>query len=78
MPFGMGPAGWYFWPHFNYWLSRSGVYLYAPYRYPPYPPFYTAEQEMEYLESQIRMLEEELTALNQRLEELKKNKGRDK
>ncbi|MBC7361687.1 MAG: DUF5320 domain-containing protein [Candidatus Aminicenantes bacterium] len=72
----MGPAGWYFWPYFNYWLSRAGIYPYAP--YPPYPSFFSAEQEIEFLESQIKLLEEELAGLNQRLEELKKNKGQDK
>lgn len=67
MPFGMGPAGWYFWPHFSYWLSQA-----YPYPYPPYPGFMSEEQEIEMLEAQAEYFEDQLNRIRKRLDELKK------
>jgi len=74
MPFGMGPAGWYFWPYFSYWMSQAHPFSYTPYPYSPYPGFFSEEQEVEFLESQAEIFEEQLERINKRLDELKKKK----
>jgi hypothetical protein len=74
MPFGMGSAGWFFWPYLSYWMSQAYPYPWAPYPNPPYPGFLSEEQEVEFLESQAEILEEQLDRIRKRLDELKKKK----
>lgn len=74
MPFGMGPAGWYFWPYLSYWMSQAHSFPYTPYQYSPYPGSFGEEQEIKFLESQAEILEEQLEQINKRLDELKKKK----
>jgi len=62
MPFGMGPAGWWF--------------LYYPYyyRYPWMPfwiPRYSEKDELAFLEEEAQYLEKELEAIRKRIAELK-------
>lgn len=74
MPFGMGPAGWYFWPYLSYWMAQAYPFPYAAYPYTPYPGFISKEQEVEMLEAQAEMLEEQLDRIKKRLDELRKEK----
>lgn len=72
MPFGMGPAGWYFWPYAAYWARFWHPRWAFPYFYSPW--FYSEEQEEAFLEEQMRILEGQLAQIKKRLEELKKQK----
>jgi|Deesub1362B_J571_1020462.scaffolds.fasta_scaffold00002_680 hypothetical protein len=61
MPFGMGPAGWWF--------------LYHPYyRFPfgpPWAPYLSEKDELSFLEEEAKILEKELQAIRKRINELK-------
>lgn len=70
MPFGMGRAGWFAWPHMAYWMKYWNPLFANPY-WPPFPPM-TKEEEEALLEDQKKMLEDQLVQINKRLEELKK------
>jgi hypothetical protein len=76
MPFGMGPAGWYSWPHLPYWMRFCYPWPRAAY-WSPFQPF-TKEEEKEFLEDQAKILEEELVQIKKRLEELKKQDKEEK
>ena len=72
MPFGMGPLGWaYPYPYWHHWYGR-----FAPYSFPWVAPYWSPwgampkEQEVAMLNDQARMLEEELSQVRKRLEEL--------
>lgn len=70
MPFGMGPTGWYAWPHMFHWMRFYYPWHTVPY-WSPFQPF-TKEEEEAFLEDQAKILEEQLVQIKKRLEELKK------
>ena len=70
MPFGMGRAGWFVWPHMAYWMRCWNPWSSGPY-WSPFPPL-TREEEEALLEDQAKMLEDQLVQIKKRLEELKK------
>jgi len=70
MPFGMGPAGWFFWPHLAFWMRQG--YPHWNFPYSPYPWLFTEEMEKDFLEGQAKILEEQLAQVNKRLAELRK------
>lgn len=70
MPFGMGPAGWYAWPHMYYWMRSCYPWYGMPY-WPPFQPF-AKEEEEAMLKDQAKVLQEQLAQIQKRLEELKK------
>ncbi|KPJ69899.1 hypothetical protein AMJ44_01720 [candidate division WOR-1 bacterium DG_54_3] len=72
MPFGMGPTGWFAWPHIAYWMRHAYPWYPMPY-WSPFPAL-TKEEEESFLQDQVKMLEEELDQIKKRLEELKKEK----
>ncbi len=76
MPFGIGPAGWYAWPHVFHWMRFCDLWHTAPY----WAPFQrlTKEEEESFLKDQVNMLEERLAQIKKRLEELKKQDKEEK
>lgn len=63
MPFGMGPAGWWYLHH---------PYFRMPF-IPPWPPYpyLRQEDELAFLEEEARILEKELQSIHKRIAELK-------
>ncbi len=80
MPYGMGPWSWFFGPY-SYWgWGRCRWFPWLPRRWwtgiygpiaPYWPPALSKEQELAMLEEEARLLEEGLTQIRRRLEELK-------
>ena len=75
MPFGMGRAGWFMWNNPAYWGAYGYPWFYAPYG--PFPPYLSREEEEQFLQNQVRMLEDQIAQIQKRLEDLKKE-GRKK
>lgn len=69
MPYGMGPIGWRYHP---YGFGRG--WCWNPWWYAAPPPWSppTKEDEIRFLEEQANFLRGELTEIEKRLEELKK------
>ncbi len=63
MPFGMGPAGWWYCYH---------PYFRHPFipHWPPYP-YLSQKDELAFLEEEAQILERELQAIQKRIAELK-------
>jgi hypothetical protein len=83
MPFGMGPAGWFFFPYlYPYWYRPYWTPYWARMRYPYYmavsypSPFWpmSKEQEERMLEEQSKALEDELNTIRKIIDELKEKK----
>ncbi|MDH4217806.1 MAG: DUF5320 domain-containing protein [Candidatus Aminicenantes bacterium] len=70
MPFGMGRAGWYMWPHMAYWRMYGPPWSFPPYW--SYSSFPSLEDEEQFLKDQASILEDQLAQINKRLAELKK------
>jgi len=70
MPFGMGPAGWHAWPYMAYWMSGWYPWYGGPY-WSPFQPL-AKEKEEAFLQDQAKILEDQLSQITKRLEELKK------
>jgi len=76
MPLGLGPAGWFLYPGFNpyignpYWRYGYPGYGYPLYGYPGYGYPMSKEQEKAMLEQEAKVLEDQLTQIRKRLEEL--------
>ncbi len=72
MPFGMGPAGWMFWPR---WRGS----FYPPWQMSPWgaPPL-SPEDEIKMLEEEAEMLEQQLKEVKKAIDELKRKKDKSK
>ena len=66
MPLGLGPAGWFLYPGFNPYIGNP----YRRYGYPGYGYPMSKEQEKAMLEQEAKVLEDQLTQIRKRLEEL--------
>jgi len=66
MPLGLGPAGWFLYPGFNPYIGNP----YWRYGYPGYGYPMSKEQEKAMLEQEAKVLEDQLTQIRKRLEEL--------
>ncbi len=67
MPFGMGPMGWFYLPYFaSYFPYFSGYPFYSGF------PFFSKEQELFFLKSQERFLQDQLNWIEARIRELER------
>ncbi len=71
MPFGMGPAGWFYLPYFARYFSYLMPYAmpYMPYLFPWFP-FFSPQQEVEMLKAQEKFLQDQLNWIEARIKEL--------
>jgi len=81
-PYGGRMGGGFGWGRGRWWgtayPAAGGRYWAPPYGAYPYAPTYSAEQEKEALQNQVKFFEDQLTALKERIGELEGESSKEK